>query len=150
MALFGEMHDAKNFDVKVDPRFFFALPPDGMGLRVMIARDGNQDVAGHVVSMLGDTAVYLFGATNDRGRSSKAGYQLMWQSMMRAKENGCSWFDLGGIDTDANPGVTRFKKRMGGMEVTAPGPFVALPGGALGPVLDALVGLRARLKERKR
>lgn len=146
MAMFGEMHDAKNFDVKVDPRFFFALPPDSIGLSVMIARDGNQDVAGHVTSRLGDTAVYLFGATSERGRTSKAGYHLMWQSIMRAKEHGCSFFDLGGIDMDANPGVTHFKKRVGGLEVTAPGPFVALPGSAFGPMLDTLVGFRSRLK----
>ena len=40
------------------------------------------------------------------------------------------WYDLGGIDPAENEGVYRFKARMSGIDVTAPGPFELLPDGA--------------------
>jgi lipid II:glycine glycyltransferase (peptidoglycan interpeptide bridge formation enzyme) len=148
MTLFGSMHEAKNFDVHVDPQFFFCLPSESTGLVVIIATKDGQDAAGHVLSMLGETAVYLFGATNDLGRSNKAGYLLNWQSLMLAMEQGLSWYDLGGIDPDANPGVYRFKKRMGGEEFSALGPYEAYPDDFLGAATDRLLTLRDLLKSR--
>lgn len=146
LKLFGEMHKAKNFDVQVDPRFIFGLPTDDTGLVVLIATKDGQDAAGHVLSLLGDTAVYLFGATNDLGRATKAGYLLNWQSMILAKECDLAWYDLGGIDPDANPGVYRFKSRMGGQELTAAGPYEACPAGVVASLANTLLSLRERLK----
>jgi lipid II:glycine glycyltransferase (peptidoglycan interpeptide bridge formation enzyme) len=142
MKLFGEMREAKNFDVHVDPRTFFALSPESIGIDVLIATKDGKDAAGHVLSRLGDTAVYLFGATNDLGRATKAGYLLNWQSMLLAKAHGHSWYDLGGIDPESNPGVYTFKSRMGGRLVTALGPYEALPGGVVGATFDGLLRLR--------
>ena len=44
----------------------------------------------------------------------------------RARDQGGT--TSGGIDPDANPGVHRFKARMGGAEICAPGPYEAAPG----------------------
>ena len=46
--------------------------------------------------------------------------------------------DLGGIDPDANPDVTRFKRRTGGLELAAPGPFEARPARMLSGLIGAL------------
>jgi len=46
-----------------------------------------------------------------------------------AREAGCQFYDLGGIDPEKNPGVYHFKKGMGGEDVTVPGPFEFYPGG---------------------
>lgn len=148
LALFGEMHQAKNFDVHVDPRSFMTLPAAPLGLTLLIATQDGHDAAGHVVSILGDTAVYLFGATNDIGRSTKAGYLLNWQSMLLAKDAGCRWYDLGGIDPDNNPGGYRFKSRMGGHDVAALGPYRALPGGLAGFAGNAALGLLQTVRRR--
>jgi lipid II:glycine glycyltransferase (peptidoglycan interpeptide bridge formation enzyme) len=144
MRLFGQMRESKDFDVNVDPEVTMSLPAETTGLVVLIASKDGRDAAGHVLSLLGDTAVYLFGATNEDGRAGKAGYLLNWQAMLLAKHRGLSWYDLGGIDPDANPGGYRFKARMGGEEVIAPGPFMAAPDGIVGGLLDGLVGLRRR------
>lgn len=142
VSLFGEMHQAKNFDVHVDPRQILALSPQSTGLAILIASKDGQDAAGHVVSMLGATAVYLFGATNELGRATKAGYLLNWESILHARQRGLSWYDLGGIDPTTNPGGYRFKKRLGGEDLTAPGPFEALPATAFGALFNGLLRLR--------
>lgn len=150
LDLFGEMRDAKNFDVHVDPRTFFALLPDSVGLNISIATKDGKDAAGHVLSMLGNTAVYLFGATNDLGRSTKAGYLLNWQSMLFAKKAGLAYYDLGGTDANRNPGVHKFKSRIGGKAITALGPYEAIPDGPFGAVFDCLLNLREKFKRNNR
>lgn len=146
LALFGEMHEAKNFDVNVNPRLFFDLPADQAGVVVLIAKKDGQDAAGHVLSMLGETAVYLFGATNHIGRATKAGYLLNWQSILLAKQHGLNWYDLGGVDSTANPGGHRFKKRMGGREIAAAGPYEAMPTGTTASLLGLALMLRDQFK----
>ena len=65
---------------------------------------------------MGDTAIYLLGATNERARELKAAYFLQWQAMLWLKDRGARWYDLGGIDPEANPGGYHFKSGFGGNE----------------------------------
>ena len=101
---------------------------------VAIAREGDADVAGVVASVLGDTAVYILGATTADGMKSKAAYALHWQVMATARDSGCRWYDLGGIDPETNPGVYHFKSGFGGSDVVVPGPFEHRPPGFAGVV----------------
>ena len=96
---------------------------------VSIVCENEQPVAGHVSSILGDTCVYLLGATNNAGLKNKAAYLAQWSVIQMAKERGCRFYDLGGIDPDKNPGVYHFKKGMGGQDVTVSGPFECSPNG---------------------
>lgn len=143
LALFNDMHAAKGFDIGVDPGRIFALPAALTGLEIQIASRNGEDAAGHVTSRLGDVAVYLFGATNRLGRETKAGYLLNWQAMVNARDAGCAHYDAGGIDPEANPGVFRFKSRMGGVELRGPGPFIASPGGLRAFAGETALRLRA-------
>jgi lipid II:glycine glycyltransferase (peptidoglycan interpeptide bridge formation enzyme) len=146
LRLFGAMHDRKEFRVHVDPRFFFELPAASLGLEVLIATKDGDDAAGHVVSFLGDTAVYLFGATNEIGRACKAGYLLNWQALLQARKRGLAWYDLGGIDQINNPGGHRFKTRMGGCEISAPGPYEIRAPGITGGFVDAVLAVRSKMR----
>jgi lipid II:glycine glycyltransferase (peptidoglycan interpeptide bridge formation enzyme) len=148
LRLFAEMQLAKNFDVRFDPGFFLSLPANRTGLEILIATKEGKDAAGHVVSLLGDTAIYLFGATNEVGRETKAGYLLNWDAMLLAKAQGLAYYDLGGIDPEENPDGYRFKKRTGGREVTAAGPYEARPAGALSGIMEGMLQLRERLRRR--
>lgn len=148
MALFGEMVGAKKFNVQVDPSAFFTLPAQSTGLVIMIVTKDGQDVAGHVLSLLGNTAVNPFGASNDLGRKMKAGYWMSWQAIELARLKGLQWYDLGGIDPEANPGGYEFKSRMGGQDVMAIGPYEARPSGIMGTVTETLLKLRGRLTTR--
>jgi hypothetical protein len=127
---FGELYSGllarKNLDVDLGPEFFLGLQdelsePDRFV--VHLAKQGDNVVAGHIGAYHGDTAVYLLGAADEGGLKTNASYLLQWRVIEYAKERGCSWYDLGGIDPQANPNVYRFKARIGGNEVFAPGPY---------------------------
>jgi hypothetical protein len=144
LDLFGSMQDRKNFDLHVDPHAFFKMSSQDLGLKILIAQKEGKDAAGHILSFLGDTAVYLFGATNEMGRATKAGYLMNWRAMQLAKHSGFAWYDLGGVDSTTNPGGYRFKTRMGGTEVVAM-PYVAVPSGIVGSLIDSMMSFRTYL-----
>jgi lipid II:glycine glycyltransferase (peptidoglycan interpeptide bridge formation enzyme) len=146
-SIYEPMRRKKGFSSNLEPRFFFDLKPESIGLQLMIAHKDGRDAAGHVLSILGDSAVYLFGASNELGRETKASYLLSWSALLHAKERGLSWYDLGGIDADANPGVYRFKSRMGGTGMTAIGPFEARPQTVLATAIEKLERVREAFRQ---
>jgi lipid II:glycine glycyltransferase (peptidoglycan interpeptide bridge formation enzyme) len=110
----------KNFDttVSVDEfqRVQERLSPE-QKMVVLIARRKGLAVSGLVASTIGATGIYLLGATGDEGMKAKGSYLLQWHVLRRLKERGCDWYDLGGVDPEANPGVYHFKQGLGGDEV---------------------------------
>ena len=48
--------------------------------------------------LVGDTAIFLLGATSEKAMELKAANFLQWQAMMWLKDRGARWYDLGGID----------------------------------------------------
>jgi len=126
IPLFNDLITKKAFSVDLGIDFYANVQrqsADTEKFIVTLADHAGHPVAGHVASILGDTCVYLLGATNDAGRKLNAAYLLQWEIIKKAKDMGCRWYDLGGIDHVKNPGVYRFKQRMGGMEVTISGPY---------------------------
>jgi len=124
--LFARFRERKAFDLDLDAAFYarVARAQDSQErFHVAFAMQNGSPVAGFVGSFLGDTAVYLLGATLEAGLKAKAGYLLQWHAVLEARERGLAWYDLGGIDPESNPGVYRFKRGLGGMDVSAPGPF---------------------------
>lgn len=116
----------KNLAVELGPEFFQGIQdalPESSRLVVHLAHSEGEVVAGHIGAYHGDTAVYLLGAANALGLKTNASYLLQWRVMEYARERGCLWYDLGGIDPVVNPDVYRFKARIGGQEVSAPGPY---------------------------
>jgi lipid II:glycine glycyltransferase (peptidoglycan interpeptide bridge formation enzyme) len=127
---FGELYSGlvarKNLNVDLGPDFFLGLQnklSEPNRFVVHLAKQGDKMVAGHIGAYHGDTAVYLLGAADEAGLRTNASYLLQWRVIEYAKERGCSWYDLGGIDPEANPDVYRFKARIGGTDVQAPGPY---------------------------
>jgi len=142
-TLFNELRERKWFEVDMGVEYFRKLQrelSEDEKFIVHIAEADGKPVAGHIGSFIGGTAVYLLGASTDSGNKLKASYLLQWQVMMHAKESGCRYYDLGGIDPDGNPGVFRFKDRMGGVDLTAAGPFEAGT-----PVLGRLISSAEKL-----
>jgi lipid II:glycine glycyltransferase (peptidoglycan interpeptide bridge formation enzyme) len=99
----------------------------------LVTKDGTP-VAANITAIHGDTAVYLIGASTEEGLACKAGYLMHWRTIELLRERSVPWYDLGGIDPVANPGVTSFKLRTNGADVTAAGPFDLAPGGLRGRV----------------
>jgi Acetyltransferase (GNAT) domain len=128
--LFDEFVERKGFGVDLGADFYAALQPglpEAERLHVALAWLDGELVAGVVATFLGDTGVYLLGASSEAGRGAQAAYLLQWRVIQAAAARGLRWYDLGGTDPDDNPGVYRFKARMGGTELEHPGPYELSP-----------------------
>jgi hypothetical protein len=124
--LYKEMLARKGFETFVDVGEFGRIQADlerASKMVVMLCIAHNEPVAGLVGSALGDTGIYLLGATNDAGMKIKGSYLLQWRFIEWLKECGCRWYDLGGIDPEGNPGVYHFKSGVSDREVSHIGEF---------------------------
>lgn len=120
-TLYRQMRNRKNFDTTVDIGEFGNIQehlPETHRMQVLICEREGVPVAGLVTSAMGNSAIYLLGATSDSGLNAKGSYLLQWTAIQWLKENGVRWYDLGGIDPDRNPGVYHFKRGLSGADVT--------------------------------
>ena len=100
-----------------------------------------------MASLLGESCIYLLGASSKEGNKNNASYLLQWHTIINAQAHGMKFYDLGGIDPDANPGVYHFKKGLGGEEQAAPGSYELVPKNMSGYFVEKLE--RAHKKVRK-
>lgn len=129
-VLYKPLVQKKKFQVDLSPSFYGKMQEqlaNNEKFQVLLGYCDGECIAGHISSQLGNTAVNLFRANSEVALKNRAAYRLQWQAVQCAKQTGLTWYDLGGIDPDENPGVYRFKKGMGGIDVTAPGPFEYYP-----------------------
>lgn len=143
---------AESFDVAMLPQL--AELPAALRPRLLVCEIDGGPVAAAVISISGDTAVYLFGAMNQRGAELDAGYVLHWQVLEWLKTTACRWYDLGGDCGD--PGLRQFKSGLVGKMgrvVSMPGYFdaarttgKALMGRAAFGLRDTAVAIRTRLR----
>jgi lipid II:glycine glycyltransferase (peptidoglycan interpeptide bridge formation enzyme) len=126
--IYDQMRIRKAFETTVDVEEFGRIQenlPESQRLRVLICQEKGAPVAGLVTSAMGDSAIYLLGATNDEGLKAQGAYLLQWTMIKWLKENGVRWYDLGGIDPERNPGVYSFKRGFSGTDLTQINPLVA-------------------------
>ncbi|MEM7166887.1 MAG: GNAT family N-acetyltransferase [Planctomycetota bacterium] len=159
LALYDDMWERKQFATGVDPQWIRTVQgqlPDRFKLRVRVARLGDQDMAATVHAHVGDTVLYLLGATRVETEQPPerqyAAHCLHWDVIESAVAAGTRWYDLGGIDPEANPGGYAFKDAFGGDDVTGLGAWEV--GGAIGSRIVVGVGaqlrqLRAQLRQRR-
>jgi hypothetical protein len=126
--IYNEMRRRKTFETTVDVEEFGRIQADlaePHRMRILICEDKGAPVAGLVTSAMGDSAIYLLGATSEDGMKSQGAYLLQWTMIQWLKEQGIRWYDLGGIDPIGNPGVYSFKKGFSGADVIQLSPMVA-------------------------
>jgi lipid II:glycine glycyltransferase (peptidoglycan interpeptide bridge formation enzyme) len=126
--MYNQMRKRKTFETTVDVEEFGRIQEaleEPHRMRIMICEDRGVPVAGLVASAMGDSAIYLLGATSDDGLKSQGAYLLQWTLIRWLKENGIRWYDLGGIDPIANPGVYSFKQGFSGADVSQVSPMIA-------------------------
>jgi lipid II:glycine glycyltransferase (peptidoglycan interpeptide bridge formation enzyme) len=90
-----------------------ALSPNDK-MRIFSATVAGRVEAAIVVSVLGDTADRVFGASSPEGRRVRASYLLDWVAIGWLKQNGTHSLDLGGVHARKNPGVYHYKAGLGG------------------------------------
>lgn len=143
--IFLDLTKTKGFETTQDVTFFKSIQPDipfEQKLVLHLAWHKHELVAGHLGSFVGDTAAYLLGAANSKGRDLRASYLLQWAVIQYAQSVGNAYYDLGGVDEQQNPGVFRFKKRLNGRAVTDVGPYEYAPGNLRKSLLQFLEGAR--------
>ncbi len=58
----------------------------------------------------GKAAIYLIGSTTYEGRKNQCNYVLLWEAIRYARQCGCRYFDIGGLDQTTPKGIAHFKK----------------------------------------
>jgi hypothetical protein len=126
--IYNQMRRRKRFESTVNVEEFGWIQKaltEPHRMRVLICQDKGVPVAGVVASAMGDSAIYLLGATSDAGLNSKGAYLLQWTLICWLKKHGIKSYDLGGINPEKNPGVYSFKKGLSGVDSCQISPFVA-------------------------
>ncbi|HYE00632.1 MAG TPA: GNAT family N-acetyltransferase [Alphaproteobacteria bacterium] len=95
---------------------------DGHSLLLRALADG-EPVAAALVLRHGAAATYQIGWSAPEGRRRQAQTLLLWQAALALRAAGAQWFDLGGINPEHAPGVTAFKRGLGGEEVETVGVY---------------------------
>jgi lipid II:glycine glycyltransferase (peptidoglycan interpeptide bridge formation enzyme) len=147
--LFYQMRNRKAFKTKVDIEEFQRIQEDlakPHGMQILICENKGIPVAGVVASAMGDSAIYLLGATSDDGLTTKGAYLLQWTVIQWLKENGIRWYDLGGIDPEGNPGVFSFKRGLSGFDVCQINPLVACHSAVSSAIVRAGLGMQRALR----
>lgn len=124
--IYSQMRRRKAFQTTVDVDEFGRIQealPESQRLRVLICQNEGVPVAGLVASAMGESAIYLLGATSDAGLNSKGAYLLQWTLISWLKKHGIKSYDLGGIDPEGNPGVHHFKRGLSGVDICQISPF---------------------------
>jgi hypothetical protein len=146
--IYNQMRKRKTFETTVDVEEFGRIQqdlPERHRMLVLICEDKGGPVAGIVASAIGDTGIYLLGATSDDGLRSKGAYLLQWTMMKWLKEHGVRWYDLGGIDPEGNPGVYHFKRGFSGIDITQINPLVACNSVVSSTIVKAGLAMRRSL-----
>jgi lipid II:glycine glycyltransferase (peptidoglycan interpeptide bridge formation enzyme) len=131
ITMYKEMVSRKNFVEPNDIHQFRKIQsrlPEKLKMKVMLAKSGGDVCAGLICSAIGDTAVYLFGATSNAGMKSRGSYLLHWKLLEQLKQEGVKTYNLNGINPAKNPGTYKFKDDLAGSNgkgVFYPGRFDA-------------------------
>lgn len=116
-------------------RGFHALPTDfvrayieahadrSQAFWVASAVQARQTQAAMLFLRHGDVASYHIGWASEEGRRLNLHNLLLWQAMLALRKQGVQQLDLGGVNTRALPGISRFKLGTGGQLLTLAGTY---------------------------
>ena len=118
LKIHSEFLDSTGFETTVTPDLLQNLQDrfgDHEKMTSLIAMEEDQPIASVLIARYGSTCEYLAGNNTERGRNVNAGQLLLWQALEHMKQQGCRWFDVGGLDKQLTPeGIYRFKAGLSG------------------------------------
>jgi lipid II:glycine glycyltransferase (peptidoglycan interpeptide bridge formation enzyme) len=115
--IYKEMVSRKKFVEPNDINQFRAIQMllhEKFKMNILLCRSGEGVCAGLIGSAIGQTCIYLFGATSNKGTKQCGSYLLQWRLVEHLKESGCTVYNLNGINPAANPGTYKFKVDLAG------------------------------------
>ena len=78
-------------------------------------------IAGILIVRYGNSCIYQIGWNSQSGRSLYSNNLLLWNAILEMKKRGCLVLDVGGIDENHTPNITKFKRGLAGEEYTLVG-----------------------------
>lgn len=83
-------------------------------VKLLLARHGDELLAGNIVAFWKNHAAYLYGASSGEKRNLMPTYALQWEAIRMAREAGCTSYDLYGVPPRPDPdhpmfGLYQFK-----------------------------------------
>jgi lipid II:glycine glycyltransferase (peptidoglycan interpeptide bridge formation enzyme) len=126
LGIYNQMIARKKFKEYVDPNRMGKMNEEldvEYKLKIFIAYKNKIPIASIIGSAIGNTGIYLLGASNEIGMNNKASYLLQWEMIKWLKQMGYQRYDLGGINVDDNPGVYHFKSGITNQEVLGMGTY---------------------------
>lgn len=126
LGIYNQMMARKKFKQYVDPNKMGKVNEeldDVYKMKIIIAYKDNLPITCIIGTAIGNTGIYLLGASNETGMKHKASYLLQWEMIKWLKQKGCQRYDLGGINLDDNPGVYHFKSGITNQEVLGMGTY---------------------------
>jgi lipid II:glycine glycyltransferase (peptidoglycan interpeptide bridge formation enzyme) len=151
ITMYKEMVSRKKFVEPNDIHQFREIQsrlPAKLKMKVMLTKSNGEVCAGLICSAIGDTAVYLFGATSNAGLKSRGSYLLHWKLLEQLQQERVVTYNLNGINPEKNPGTYKFKNDLAGshgQDVLYAGRFDAHAGGLSRWAVNFADGARARL-----
>jgi CelD/BcsL family acetyltransferase involved in cellulose biosynthesis len=111
----------RRLGVPVQPRRYFQLLwrvflEPGRG-RLFLAYRGSHPIAGAIILAWNGTAIYKYGAWDERAHRLRPNNLLFWRAIQWSIQVGATTLDLGRTDID-QPGLREFKRRWGAREET--------------------------------
>lgn len=122
--------------------------PNGQNTMALFVADHPEEaeqaqgpIAGLLAMRFGREAIYMYGASDNRGREHMPNYLLQWEAMKWARSHGCTRYDFWGIpdppaegeeeNSEVSPTNTRsglrgvywFKRGFGGTDIEYPGAY---------------------------
>lgn len=89
---------------------------DNLSIEYLFAYVEEKLVSVVMVLYLGNTATYIYGASDSQYLRHKTSAFIHYKAILRAKELGFEVYDIGGIDEKRWDSLTYFKKQFGGTE----------------------------------
>ena len=96
------------------------LGPENL-TKIFLAEHKGKIISANIISLFGQKAIYLHGASADEYRNLMPTYLLQWEAILEAKKSGCKFYDFGGVVSEEETkhswaGISRFKRGFGGKE----------------------------------
>ena len=122
----GQQREARNFHgLPTDfvGHWIDASGSPGAAFALSRADVRGESVAAMLFLLHGSVATYHIGWANEAGRDLNAHNLLLWRAAQFLRERGIEAIDLGGVNTHALPGISRFKLGTGGAVRTLAGTY---------------------------
>ena len=96
---------------------------DPQAVLSLTARHDGQLAAGVILVRHGLSATYLASWSSPGGHTAQAHNMLLWRGIETLRDEGIEWLDLGGLNTESQQGLARFKLGLGGAVFTLTGSY---------------------------